>query len=175
MNMNYAPVNFYAARQAQPMIARDEQGDIVFQVSPDRYEVRRQITELKDKLLAASDQHVEMPVEHIVADGMYIRKLFIKKGTILVGKIHRKACINVVAMGDISVMTETGSLRITAGYMQASIAGMQKVGYAHEDTIFMNIFRTDETDIAKIEAEIACEDYDDFPLIQINSTEALCL
>lgn len=173
--MNYAPVNFYAARQVQPLIARDEQGDIVFQVSPNRYEVRRQITALKDKLLSASDKHVEMPVEHIVADGMYIRKLFIKKGTILVGKIHRKACINVVAMGDISVMTETGSLRITAGYMQASIAGMQKVGYAHEDTIFMNIFRTDETDIAKIEVEIACEDYDDFPLIQINSTEALCL
>lgn len=153
----------------------DEQGDIVFQVSGDKYEVRRQIAALKDELLAASEHHVEMPVEHIVADGMYIRKLFIKKGTILVGKIHRKACLNIVALGDISVMTETGSLRIKAGYMQASIAGMQKVGYAHEDTVFMNIFRTDETDIAKIEEEIACEDYGDLLLFQINSTEALCL
>ncbi|HEY8709889.1 MAG TPA: SET domain-containing protein [Burkholderiaceae bacterium] len=34
-------------------------------------------------------------------------------------------------------------------------AGIQKVGIAHEDTVFINVFRTDGTDIEKIEAEIA--------------------
>jgi len=40
-----------------------------------------------------------------------------------------------------------------------SAPGIQKVGYAHEDTVFINVFRTDETEIEKIEAEIATTEY----------------
>lgn len=158
---NYRPLDPYAGeRQPLDLIALDAAGEIVFQIDPDPLVVRAQITALKDRLLSQPGQHVEMPVEHIVLDGFYTRKLFIKMGTILVGKIHRKACVNIVAMGDISVMTETGYQRVRAGHTQTSPAGLQKVGYAHEDTIFINVFRTDQTDIALIEAEIACESYE---------------
>ena len=137
---NYRPFDPYAgARQPRDLIALDSAGEIVFQIDPDPLVVRAQIMALKDRLLSQPGQHVEMPVEHIVLDGFYTRKLFIKKGTILVGKIHRKACVNIVAMGDISVMTETGYQRVRAGYTQTSPAGLQKVGYAHEDTIFINV------------------------------------
>lgn len=173
--MNYAPRLYYKAdAPARDLIALDAAGEIVFQIDADPMVVRAQITALKDRLLSLPGEHVDMPVEHIVLDGFYTRKLFIKKGTLLVGKIHRKACVNIVAMGDISVMTETGAMRIRAGYTQASPAGLQKVGYAHEDTIFINVFRTDETDIEKIEAEIASEHYEDLVSIT-NKPEELCL
>lgn len=94
-------------------------------------------------------------VEHTVQDGMYMRKLFIPKGALLVGKIHLKSCINIVACGDISVLTEHGMRRLSPGFTGVSHAGIQKVGKAHENTIFINIFRTDMTDIADIEREIA--------------------
>lgn len=119
--------------------------------------MRGRIAELQAFLLEAADSHEELPVEHLVADGMYLRKLFIPKGTLLVGRIHLRHCMNVVAKGDITVLTEIGVARLTAGAFGLSAPGIQKVGYAHEDTVFINVFRTDQTDIALIEAEVAAE------------------
>ena len=144
----------------------------VFNIDPDPLVNRQRIMALKDHMLAMSSGKIEMPVEHILLDGIYTRKLFIPKGTILVGKIHKKSCINIVASGDISVMTESGAKRVKAGYTLVSPAGIQKVGYAHEDTVFINVFRTDETEIDKIEAEIACESYDDISAIE--NKESIC-
>lgn len=149
-------------------------GDVAFNINSDPVIVRTQIMALKDRLMAQPGEHIEMMVEHTVLDGMYMRKLFIPKGSIVVGKIHRKACLNVVAMGDISVMTETGYARVQAGFTLSSPVGLQKVGFAHEDTIFINVFRTDETDIDKIEAEIACESYEALAGPVIENMEALC-
>lgn len=120
--------------------------------------MRGRIDALKDQLLALHGANGgELPVEHVIADGMYLRKLFVPKGTLLVGKIHLKTCLNIVAFGDISVLTEIGSARIKSGAVGVSGRGIQKVGYAHEDTLFVNVFRTDEIDIGKIEAEIASD------------------
>lgn len=152
------------------LIVIDPETDVaVFDVHPDPLVNRARITELANRMLALpDDQKMEFPVEHILLDGMYTRKLFIPKGSLLIGKIHKKSCINIVAAGDISVMTETGSKRVKAGFTLISPAGIQKVGYAHEDTIFINVFRTDETDIEKIEAEIACETFQEYErLVQL--------
>lgn len=119
--------------------------------------MRARILALGEMLLAATAEHREMRVEHEFADGMYLRKLHIPKGTILVGKIHLKSCLNIVASGEIDVLTEFGSRRLSAGFTGVSRAGIQKVGIAHEDTVFINVFRTDETDIGKVEAEIAVD------------------
>lgn len=121
--------------------------------------VRARIDSLTAHLLALPEYHVEMRVEHTVEDGMYMRKLFIPKDTILVGKIHLKSCINIVASGSITVLTEFGMRRVNAGFTGVSAQGIQKVGIAHEDTVFINVFRTDLTDIAAIEAEIAAEEH----------------
>lgn len=121
--------------------------------------IRKQITDLKNQLLALPDgDKAEFDVQHMLIGGVYTRSLYIPKGKILVGKIHLKECINIVSKGDISVLTENGAGRFKAGDIAVSNPGIQKLGYAHEDTIFVNVFRTDETDIAKIEAEIATED-----------------
>ena len=121
--------------------------------------IRKQITGLKNQLLSLADEDkAEFDVQHTLIDGVYTRSLYIPKGSVLVGKIHLKECVNIVSKGDISVLTEHGAGRLRAGDIAISKPGIQKLGYAHEDTIFVNVFRTDETDIAKIEAEIATED-----------------
>jgi len=144
----------------KPLITLDaETGEIVV---PDRTPaaVRAWIMNLTRTMLAMPGEKREFHVEHTVKDGMYMRKLFIPKGSLIVGKIHKLDCLNIVAEGDISVLTETGSARVRAGFTVASPAGIQKVGYAHEDTIFINVFRTDETDINRIEDAIAWDSYE---------------
>lgn len=143
-----------------PLVAIDaDTGDIVV---PDTEPaaVRAWIMNLTNTLLAMPGEKREFHVEHSIQDGMYMRKLFIPKGSLIVGKIHKLSCLNVVAQGDISILTESGSARVRAGYTVASPAGIQKVGYAHEDTIFINVFRTDETDIQRIEDAIAWDSYE---------------
>lgn len=157
------------------MVAIGDDGAMEFSVDPDPMVMRAHILAFKDRLLAMQGDHIEMPVEHTVSDGMYMRKLLIPKGSIIVGKIHRKPCMNIVAMGDITVLTETGCLRVQAGYTVHSPAGTMKIGYAHEDTMFINVFSTDETDIEKIEAEIACESFESLAAPVTEMKEALCL
>ena len=120
--------------------------------------IRAQIKAFTEFLLTLPDKR-EFEVAHTLIDGVYTRTLFIPKGSVLVGKIHLKECVNIVAAGDISILTETGCGRIKAGHIAVSKPGIQKLGYAHEDTVFVNVFRTDETDIEKIEAEIATDDF----------------
>ncbi len=142
------------------LLVRDRKGVMCFNV-PDRTPavIRARIKGFAQWLLSLpSDKLAEFEVEHTILDGTYTRKLYIPKDSILVGKIHLKACTNIVAKGDISVLTETGCGRFQAGHIAVSAPGIQKVGYAHEDTIFVNVFRTDKTSIEEIEAEIATED-----------------
>jgi hypothetical protein len=149
-------------------------GEVVFDV-PDKSPaaIRAQIRAWTQGLLALplSEQR-EFEVNHTLIDGVYTRTLFIPKGSMLVGKIHLKECVNIVAKGDISVLTETGMGRFQAGHVAVSKPGIQKVGYAHEDTVFINVFRTDETEIEKIEAEIATTQYPE-DMTMINQTSDL--
>lgn len=136
-------------------------GEVTFNV-PDRSPsaIRSQIKRWTKSLLdLPAGAQREFDVHHTLIDGVYTRTLFIPKGSLLFGKIHLKECVNIVAKGDISVLTETGMGRFTAGHVAVSKPGIQKVGYAHEDTVFINVFRTDETNIEKIEAEVSTTEY----------------
>ena len=152
----------------------DAQGVVSFNI-PDRRPavIRARIQQFTQQLLALpKGDQADFPVTHTLIDGVYTRSLFIAKGQILVGKIHLQECVNIVAKGDISVLTETGAGRFQAGHVATSGPGIQKLGYAHEDTVFINVFRTDETDIDKIEAAIATDDY---AALGIEHKEILCL
>jgi hypothetical protein len=130
-----------------------------------REEIRDQIAAVGKSLLQVVEgDPCPLPVEHEFVDGMYIRKLFIPKGTLIVGKIHRKPCVNFVERGDIAVLTEFGSRRCGPGFMGVSHAGIQKLGYAYEDTVFVNVFRVESESIEQVEEEVACDSYD---LLQI--------
>lgn len=135
---------------------REQLDDVPFQLGPDRVATRNAIARRKEEMLA-SPNRVELPFTESLEHGLYTRTLFIPKGCELVGKIHRKPCVNIVAKGDITIMTETGLLRVQAGYSVTSPAGIQKIGYAHEDTVFINVFRTDVTDSTVIEKDLICE------------------
>lgn len=118
-----------------------------------------------ERLVAAGPQ-VECPVRHHFACGVYVREMFIPKGTILVGKIHREETVNICSMGDISVLTEKGLMRFRAPAIVVSAPGIKKVGYTHEDTVWINIHPTEETDLEKIEARFIAKSYDELELMQ---------
>ena len=48
----------------------------------------------------------ECPLKHTFSNGMYVREIFIPKGTLIVGKIHRHSHPNFLMQGKVKVVTE---------------------------------------------------------------------
>ena len=94
-----------------------------------------------------------MSLTHHFIKGVYARELLIPKGTILVGKIHRYECINIMLKGDITVYSEDGDKRINKPFISVSPPGTQRAGIVHEDTVWICIHGTSSTDLDIIEEE----------------------
>jgi hypothetical protein len=105
---------------------------------------------------------LEMPVKHYFSDGVYARELFIPKGTLLTGKIHKYPQFNIMSKGDLSVLTEEGIVRVQAPFAIVSPAGTKRIAYAHEDTVWTTVHGTDETDLDKIEAHFIAQSEEEF-------------
>jgi hypothetical protein len=95
--------------------------------------------------------------------GLYARELFIPKGSVIIGKIHKQHHLNIVLKGKISVVTETGKKYFEAPCIFDAPPGGQKVGYAEEDTIWVNIHLTEhlgEDKLEALEAEVIASSYE---------------
>jgi len=99
-------------------------------------------------------EQLEIETVHYFADGLYAREIFIPKGTLLTGKIHKTEHLNILSKGEITVWTEEGMKRLHAPFTMVSKPGTKRVGYAHEYTVWTTIHATKETDLEKLELEL---------------------
>lgn len=132
-----------------------------------RKEIRRDIMTLESKMRQHPDVVIgdsdNIPLKHSFSDGCYVREIFIPKGTLIVGKIHKHSHPNFLMEGEVSVMTEEGPKRLKAPLSMISPAGTKRVVYAHENTVWITIHLTKEIDLEKIEKEIIAENYAELP------------
>lgn len=109
----------------------------------------RMLTEQPNAIKNADDRTF-----HHFAPGMYSRELHIPAGQVLTGKMHRHAHMNFLMEGEITVWVNGGMRRLCAPYAFVSQPYTKRVGYAHTDVIWVTVHATNETDLAKIEAEV---------------------
>ena len=95
-------------------------------------------------------------------DGAYVRAMNAPKGFCVVTKIHKKKHPFFVLTGEVSVMTENGIQRIKAPYWGITEAGTKRICYMHEDSLWITVHVTNETDIDKIEDEVIAKSFEDF-------------
>lgn len=105
---------------------------------------------------------IDLPVLHHFSDGVYARELFIPKGTLLTGKIHKFRQLNIMTRGVMDVLVDDQIKRVTAPFVVVSPAGTKRVAYAHEDTVWITIHGTEETDLEKIEQHFIAENDADY-------------
>ena len=100
-------------------------------------------------------EQVDIPLEHTFSGGIYIRQIFIPKGTIIMGKRHRYETCNILVSGELSIYMGEGvpMNRIKGPLLFTSKPYTKKLAYCHEDAIFMNIHPTKETDLEKLEKQ----------------------
>lgn len=104
---------------------------------------------------------VETQVNHHFSPGIYARESIIPADTIAVGKVHLTRHLNIISKGKCLVITPVRRMLVEAPLTFESLAGEQKVVHILEDTVWTTIHATEETDIAKIEADCVSDEYDD--------------
>lgn len=105
------------------------------------------------------------PVQHHHAYKVYGREIVLPKGSLVVGKIHRNETLNIIASGDVSVLTENGVQRYKGPTTFVSAKGAKRVVFAHEETYWVTAHGTEKTDLVEIEDEVIAPSYDHVPAI----------
>lgn len=104
---------------------------------------------------------IDLPIQHALVDGLYIRTMHAPLGTTIAGRIHRKAGVSLLSEGTITIITEDGACTLTAPAVVMSKANSRRIGFAHTDVIWASIHATNNTDLLAIEDELYALDYED--------------
>ena len=140
---------------------------------------REEIQSLQDMLVSQADgENIEgdgkniihsknFPLKHTFADGIYIRQMDMKAGSMVVGAIHNHLHVWFLLTGNLSVATEESVEEFVAPCYVLSTPGAKRVIYAVEDSIFVNIHKNPKNikNIKKLEDEIVSltfEEYEEY-------------
>lgn len=93
---------------------------------------------------------IEFKTDHYFADGMYLRWLPRVKGTLIIGKVHKKEHFYLIISGCVQIEKTI----YKAPCVIVSKPGTKRAVLALEDSICATVHRTSETDMEKIEAEL---------------------
>lgn len=103
------------------------------------------------------------PLKHTFADGLYIREVTMPKGYLITSKLHKTTHPYFVLSGDVSVITPDGPIRIIAPHSGITKAGTKRILYMNEETVWITVHATKETDLEKIEDELIAKTYEELP------------
>lgn len=98
---------------------------------------------------------VEIPTEHFLLDGMYVRQTFIPGGTAFVGRRHKKNHFFMCLKGSARITLDDQVVTIRAGMTLLCLAGTKRGGLCLEDCVFAGVFRTDCTNLQDIENDLS--------------------
>jgi hypothetical protein len=129
--------------------------------------LREKLSEVEEFM--KSQDVVDVPIKHAFSKGVYAREMTVKKGSMVVGKIHKFENMNILSQGEVSVISIDGCMRVKAPFTFVASPGSKRLFYMHEDTVWTTIHGTEETDLDKIEDIFIAKDYNE--LEQIYHTE----
>ncbi len=106
------------------------------------------------------------PLKHTFVDGVYVREIFMPKGTLITSKIHKVRHPYFIMKGKCSVLTENGVQEIQAPFSGITKPGTKRLIYVHEDCTWITIHVTKETNLEKIEEQIIAKSFDEIDKLE---------
>ena len=137
-----------------------------------RLNTREKILDFQNALVNKADEvdivthqdSTHFPLKHTFADGIYVRQMSMKKGSVVVGAIHKHLHVWFLLTGHISVATEKDVEDYVAPCYVVAKPGTKRVIYANEQSIFVNIHKnpTNTQDIQQLEKDIVAKDFKEY-------------
>lgn len=130
---------------------------------PRDFTVRERVIAVEAEMLKAPQLDPSLlPVFHHFAPGLYARELHIPKGALTTGKIHKYPCLNILAKGERSTLIGDEVIRLCAPHVHVTPAGSKRISYTHEDSVWITVHATTETDVAKLECDLVAESEEEY-------------
>lgn len=133
---------------------------------------RKKILDFQSMLVNNADEvdivthqdSTHFPLKHTFADGIYVRQMSMKQGSVVVGAIHKHLHVWFLLTGHISVATEDGLEEYIAPCYVVAKPGTKRVIYAHVPSIFVNVHKnpTNTEDIQQLEKDIVAKDINEY-------------
>lgn len=106
----------------------------------------------------------KLPLTHTFSDGIYTREIFIPKGMIAIGKVHKFEHTFFLLKGKLMLCTENGVVELVAPYYGVAPSGTKRVVVAIEDSVFVNVHPNPDnvTNIEQLEEKFVVPSFDDY-------------
>tara|TARA_B100001059_G_scaffold66582_1_gene63124 strand:+ start:265 stop:756 length:492 start_codon:yes stop_codon:yes gene_type:complete len=106
-------------------------------------------------------------LEHDFVTGIYLRRMIMSKGCSLISAIHKRDHVWFLLSGYITISTKNKVEDFAAPYIGFSKSGTQRVIYAHEESIFQNVFQnpfgfTNLDELENYNYSLTKDDYNNF-------------
>lgn len=109
-------------------------------------------TEVVEKEFLKQPQ-VACPVVHHFGPGIYMREVKIPAGAFAIGHHQNFEHVNILLSGRVTIRNEDGSFTELKAPLTFIGKPGRKIGFVHEDMVWLNVYATDETDVEKLEAK----------------------
>lgn len=110
--------------------------------------VTTSLDQIEAMMLAAPQ--IDCPVQHHFGSGIYMREAFLPAGTYIMGHAHKHESMNIMLKGKMAVIVDGDAKVVEGPYIFTAQPG-RKLAYIIEDTIFLNAYATNETDVDALE------------------------
>ena len=116
----------------------------------------------KDKPIVNDNDQI--PIDHFFMDGVYIRKMTMYQGYIVIGAIHKHKHMCFLLEGHLSVASSSGVKEYIAPCYIISEPGEKRILYAHEDSYWYNTHKNPNNikDIQELEKQIVALSYEEY-------------
>jgi hypothetical protein len=104
------------------------------------------------------------PLKHHFAPGVYIREIFIPKGTVLTGRIHLHEHFCILVSGHVICADEIGTVELQGFNLFTSRPRTKRAITVLEDCVFLTVHprEDDETDVETLEARYVVNTYEEY-------------
>lgn len=96
-------------------------------------------------------EQVGCPVVHRFGPGIYVREVMIPAGSIAIGHHQNFEHLNVFLKGRVTMLNDDGSTTELRAPMIFTGKPGRKIGFIHEDMVWLNVYSTTEQDVEKLE------------------------
>jgi hypothetical protein len=106
----------------------------------------------------------KIPINHFFMDGVYIRKMTMYKGYVVIGAIHKHKHMCFLLEGHLSVASSSGVKEYVAPCYIISEPGEKRILYSHEDSCWYNTHKNPDNteDIRELEKQIVALSYEEY-------------
>lgn len=124
-----------------------------------KVEAARRASILDLQKFVMTQEQYEPEMKHYFSKNVYGREMSMKKGSLVIGKIHKFENLNIISKGKALVVSSDGAKVVEAPCTFVAQPGAKRVIVALEDLVWTNVHGTPETDVAKIEEEFIAKDF----------------